>query len=122
MRVLITGSRDWSHREVIDQELRKAWSSNVGTGLPTLVSGACPTGADAIAEQFWRSHGLPVERHPAEWDKYDKWAGPKRNIEMVEAGADLCLAFIKNNSKGASHTTRLAREAGIKTIVWRYEE
>jgi len=40
---------------------------------------------------------------------------------MVAAGADLCLAFIHNGARGASHCAALAEQAGIPTIRIRRE-
>jgi hypothetical protein len=121
-RILVTGSRDWTDDVRINEALQMAWrqlSFKPETGYSlavTLVSGNCPTGADHIAEAIWKAQGLPLELHPADWDTYGKGAGFRRNAEMVAAGADICLAFIKNGSKGATHTADLAEAAGIPTI------
>lgn len=111
-RILITGSRDWDDEACIEAALGAEFLASFGP--PTLVTGACPTGADAIAERIWiRNFHLPVERHPADWATWGKAAGPRRNDEMVRLGADVCVAFIKNRSKGATHTVALAERAGI---------
>jgi hypothetical protein len=111
-RILVTGSRDWTDEITI-------FSAISDVAIPpdgwTLVSGACPTGADRIAEGFAEGLGLAIERHPADWNQHGKRAGFIRNQEMVDLGADVCLAFILNNSSGASHTARLAERAGIET-------
>lgn len=107
-RILITGSRDWEDRARIETELE-----HYRRVSSILVSGACPTGADRIGEQVWESLGGEVERHPADWKQHGKRAGYVRNAEMVELGARVCLAFIKNASRGGSMTADLALRAGI---------
>jgi hypothetical protein len=118
VRILITGSRNWTNQLVIaDSLFRVATRYDVDDDeLFVLVSGNCPTGADNMAEKCARMMGWEVEPHPADWNTHGKKAGFLRNAEMVNLGADLCLAFILDASKGATHTANLAEKAGIKTI------
>jgi hypothetical protein len=121
MRVLITGSRKWSDYGEIQHRLEQL-NENLNNQSPegfTLVSGACPEGADKMAETVATYLGWNVERHPAKWDLLGRKAGFVRNAEMVRTGADICLAFIKDNSKGATMTEELARKSGIPTEVYR---
>jgi len=112
-RVLVTGSRAWDDMGVIAGVLAGHYREGA-----ILVSGACPHGADALAEEYWELLGGKVERYPADWDRYGKRAGFRRNAEMVNAGADVAVAFIRDESRGASHCAGLARAAGIPTEVY----
>ncbi|MBO0882551.1 MAG: DUF2493 domain-containing protein [Mycobacterium sp.] len=109
-----TGSRSWSDCRVIRDALAEVWSPDV-----VLVSGACPSGADSLCEACWTHWGGRVERHPADWNRFGRRAGFQRNEDMVRLGADMCLAFIRNGSAGASHTAALAERAGIPTRTFR---
>jgi len=113
MRILITGSRDWPDDLSVESAI---WETMADHGEPdetVIVHGDCPTGADSYAKRLALEYpNMTNESHPADWS-LGKSAGFKRNAKMVSLGADVCLAFIKDESKGASMTARLARTAGI---------
>ncbi|MEV5942706.1 SLOG family protein [Streptomyces sp. NPDC051994] len=121
-RVLVTGSRDWRDEQLVRRELARAWRQS--DRAIVVVHGACPTGADRHAARWVadcianRLTGVTEEPHPADWDKHGKAAGPIRNRRMVRARIDLVLAFIHNESAGASHTAALAEAADIETRRW----
>lgn len=117
MRLLVTGSRIWPAPLLVTEWLdHYVWHKDEFT----LVHGACPYGVDAIADGWatrknqFRRNPIVVERHPADWDKYGKAAGFRRNAEMVELGADVVLAFIYKGSRGATHTATLAQENALR--------
>ncbi|PRX91962.1 SLOG family protein [Allonocardiopsis opalescens] len=132
LRILVTGSRTWGTRPspngpVPDQRqhdrlVEALRCAAKGAQRPVLVVGDCPTGADAIATRYARRWGWRVEVHTALWGVYGSHAGPRRNAEMVRAGADICLVFLNElngkPSRGTRNCMRLAREAGIKTKAW----
>lgn len=115
-RVLITGSRNWSDWQLIKDVLVDVCKDDEGI---TIVSGDCPTGADRIATDLAEMRGWKIEKYPANWEMYGKSAGPIRNKRMVELGADICVAFIRDSSAGATNTANLAQKAGIETLVYR---
>ena len=115
-RVLVTGSRTWRDRAAVTDALDGLLAEH---GALTVVHGACPTGADAMAHK-WALNGRMIlrtaavsEPHPPDWQRHGKRAGVVRNAEMVALGADVCLAFIRDSSPGASNCALLARRAGI---------
>jgi hypothetical protein len=124
-RVLITGSRDWPDIERVRHELSRIYDELAATRLMVVVHGDCPTGADIMAKAWALTTFTPActddfervteEPHPAAWHVHGNKAGPIRNKAMVDKGADVCLAFIRNGSRGASHTADLAEQAGIET-------
>ena len=101
-RILLTGSRSWKC-----------------TTLAARIIDECPTGADLAFDLTAKAAGVAVEPHPADWESYGKSAGPRRNKEMVDAGATLCLAVHKSikYSKGTASCARLAIAAGIPTYL-----
>lgn len=137
-RILITGSRDWTDRRAVEDILTTAGALAVALGQRLIVvHGACPSGADAIADAWARWHQnrgqlIDIEQHPAQGhptQDFGPWpgAGPRRNAHMVRLGADACFAFIgpctsprcrrvdPHPSHGASGCADLAEQAGIPT-------
>lgn len=117
-RILVTGSRDWTDQHAVWAALADAARPVAPEQKLVIVHGACPTGADAMADEWARSYGAAIEAHPANWAKYGRRAGPIRNAVMVARGADVCLAFIKDRSRGASYTASLAEAAEIPVRRW----
>lgn len=118
MRVIVTGSRKWQGNAVYDA----LWAVYHEHGPFSLAHGACSTGADAHAHHWFEMVGSELGctemRYPANW-AIGKRAGPERNRRMIEAGADLVLAFPLPEGSGTQHTMRLAREAGIEVREFR---
>lgn len=109
MRILVCGGREYSDRTAVATAL--AYIAK-GREDVTLVHGAC-RGADTLAEKVARDWGWKVEPHPADVKLHGSpWAFHKRNQEMVDAGADVLVAFPGGN--GTADCTRRARDAGIR--------
>ena len=115
MRVIVCGSRSWTDRDrIADRLCDLVLSLPRGTQV-TIVHGNA-AGADRTAHQEAQKHGLFVEPHPADWS-IGKRAGPMRNQKMADLGADLCIAFLKDQSTGTQDMIERARKAGIPVDV-----
>jgi hypothetical protein len=115
LKILVTGSRDWTDARSIELEMFRAlYETKTTFSEAVLIHGACPTGADALADAYARATGMHIIRRPADWERYGKRAGFLRNAELVDLGPDVCLAFIRSKSRGATMTANLAEKAGIE--------
>jgi hypothetical protein len=61
------------------------------------------------------SHAVMAEPHMAGWQGLANLAGPTRNREMVEAGADRCIAMHRSigTTEGTMDCVRQTLAAGI---------
>jgi hypothetical protein len=116
-RVLVTGSRKLDNEQTVHTAL---WAqARIAGNLDdiTIIHGKNPNGADKWAHTFCQQWKVAEEPYPADWDQYGKAAGHIRNGAMVDRGADVCLAFPREGSKGTWDCIRRAKEAGIPVVM-----
>ena len=83
----------------------------------TIVSGGCPKGGDRFAEIIAKQSGVPIKIHKAEWDKYGRGAGLKRNTYIAE-DADVLIAVVASDRTGGTEDTiRKAKRLGKEVIL-----
>jgi len=120
MKVAIVGSREFPQKEVVKSYIALMVWNKEGIGDFTIVSGGA-RGVDTWAEEEAEKLGISTEIYPANWDKYGKAAGYKRNQQIVEA-ADHIVAFWNGESKGTKHTIDIALEKKVPvTVIVRYD-
>ena len=119
MRILITGERHWTCHELAEAVLNRL-IVRYGPNLVVVHGGAC--GVDQSFQVACETMGVTVEPHLADWKGLGNVAGPARNREMVQAGADLCIGLHRSlaSSKGTKDCVRQALAAGIP--VWLIED
>ena len=109
MRVLVCGSRNWEHEEIIVWRLDELQPSEIIQG------GAA--GADLMAFTWACDNAVPVTTYEPNYQEHGRSAPLKRNIAMLDTNPDLVLAFWNGQSRGTKHTIDQARKRGIKVEV-----
>lgn len=117
----IVGSRTFTDYEMFKEKisqillkLRSKYSKIV------FVSGGCPKGADHFAKQYAIENSIEIIEYLADWDKYGKSAGFKRNQLIIDK-SDLLVAFWDGQSKGTLHDLKLMNMKKInRTIIIKF--
>lgn len=116
-RIIIAGGRDFHNQPLILQELDK-----ITIGLHAddiqIISGKAK-GADTVGIDIANRFNTNLALFPAQWDRYGKTAGYKRNYLMAQ-NADVLLAFWDGKSSETNHMINIAKEAGLEVIVINY--
>jgi predicted Rossmann fold nucleotide-binding protein DprA/Smf involved in DNA uptake len=86
------------------------WKININQ-VSSIISGGA-NGVDSLAEIFAKYFDIQFVVFKAEWSKYGKSAGPKRNSLIVKRATHV-IAFIAENSVGTLDTIRKAKESNL---------
>jgi len=104
MKVLVCGGRDFADYAYLCSILS-------AIKIEVLVAGGC-RGADLLARKYAFAEKIPYVEYPAEWDRYGKSAGFRRNEDMARREKpDLVVAFKGGN--GTAHMKTIAKQYGI---------
>jgi hypothetical protein len=116
-KVIVAGSRNITSYELVEETLL-AWMGwyDITSRDMTIVSGTA-RGVDQLGEQFARDYATDLIKMPADWDRFGKSAGYKRNREMAKV-ADAAVIFWDGESKGTKHMIDLAKEYNLKLHVF----
>lgn len=127
MRVLVFGGRSFGDtaefgitaQERIARIAQRRFISETLDRLdprPTLIVHGGATGADACAGDWARENEIACLRVPAQWKRFGKQAGPRRNSEIVKQ-IDLELAIGFPGGDGTADMARKLRGARPGLVV-----
>ena len=115
MKTIIAGSRNIADYRIVERTVKES-----GFTITEVVSG-CSRGVDRLGEEWAGRHSIPVKKFPAEWDRYGKSAGPRRNEQMV-AYAEALITIWDGQSRGTGHVIGCATQHGLKVYVLRTDQ
>ena len=95
MKIIVAGSRDFTDYSLLDSELSKL---NIGTVITGLARGA-----DVLGKKWAELNNKKILEFPAEWQKYGKSAGYKRNTQMQQLAMNLIFLYFFVNKKKTNH-------------------
>ena len=114
-RVIIAGGRTFIDFELMCSKCDAILKNKKNVEV---VSGTA-RGADDLGERYAVERCYDIKQFPADWDKYGKSAGYKRNKQMAEYG-DALIAFWDGISKGTKHMIDLAKENNLPVRIIKY--
>lgn len=116
--LLICGSRSYSNYHEFEKVTDFLLKNKEDI---TIISGGAK-GADKLAEEYCHNKNIEIIIFNAEWNKYGKSAGFKRNVEMINFIKDKeqkgVLSFWDMKSKGTEHSIKLSKKENIPIRIF----
>lgn len=82
IRLLVCGDRNWTDYNLILSTLKEIEFEH---GLTLIIHGGC-RGADLLAGRAATALQIIQQKFEADWVRYGKAGGPKRNLDMIKRG------------------------------------
>lgn len=117
-KVVVAGGRDFTNYNLLKEKVDNILSQKKLTHKILILSGKS-IGADCLGEIYALENNLEILSYPADWDKFGKKAGVKRNAEMIN-DADALIAFWNGNSRGTKYMIDIATKKGKMIRVINY--
>ena len=115
MKVIVAGSRTITDKRITWDAIDHA-RSELDWDIDEIVSGLAK-GPDTHGKEYGHLNNILVAEFPADWNRYGRSAGYRRNREMA-VYADALVAVHDGQSKGTQHMIDLARNHGLTVLVW----
>ena len=116
-KLIIAGGRDFADKALFLRAMQQV-EQELAEYLVSLVSGMAK-GADMMGYMFANEHGITCHKFPANWNKYGKAAGFRRNQEMADF-SDGLVAFWDGQSHGTKHMIETMKTQNKWIMVVRY--
>lgn len=110
--LVVSGSRSFSNAAVVCYHLQAALSKQPGL---VIICGGC-RGLDRLAMAWAARHQVPCLVVAAQWQRYGRAAGPRRNAFMLSMAQGL-LAFPLPGGRGTQGTIAMASRLGLPIRV-----
>lgn len=100
--VTVAGPRDYTDKVFVNNILDKTLSDiSKKESLPIHIVEGGAYGVDALAKLYALQNKIAYTEVKADWNKYGRSAGPRRNQKMAEM-SDYCIVFYKGTRGSAS--------------------
>ena len=110
LRVIIAGSRGITDFQSLCDAVQQS-----GFAISRVLSGMA-RGVDTMAIRYAIEKRLPLDPYPAQWNKWGRSAGYKRNVQMAQ-NADALIAIWDGHSPGTRHMIEVAKAHCLRVFV-----
>ena len=114
MRTIIAGSRSITDYSLVELAVELSGI------LPTVIISGGARGIDSLGERYAKEHNIPLEVYPADWARYGRAAGRRRNAVMAEK-AEALIALWDGESPGTNNMIKLAEAMKLQVKVYTCE-
>lgn len=120
-KLIVAGTRSFNDYELLRSVITQLFMKRhcwIIDWNEEIVSGGAP-GADTLAVRYATEADIPFKVFPADWKKYGRSAGPRRNRQMAEY-ADAAIVFWDGKSRGTQNMIQQMRELGkaVEVVIY----
>lgn len=119
IKIIVAGGRNFNDYELLKDALDLLLMFYVELGYEIVIISGTAKGADKLGERYAKERNYKLIRMPADWDKYGKAAGYRRNVDMANI-ANACVCFWDGQSKGTNHMINIAKNKNIDLRIIYY--